>query len=573
MADDTNDRRKGGPAAGAPSAAKRPFATLDLKATEIKITPVQGISKSPAAKAAQGTPMPQPNTPQSLASEIRPEDVPTPAPAWTYAVPGSAQSPTGRTTASSAATGTAKPGEPPANVIIQKRGGFFSHLAASIVGGLLATAGLYWALPQLGITLPALPQSNDTAAIAQRLQAIEKHPGNTADLEARLAALEKSTSRIPALLESQTRLVADTKAALASTASDTGVPELLTRLSTLEDKLKTVQDASATGGNTGGGEQITALAGKVSELENTLATQIADAKKTLTSDVDQRLADITAATATAKSGAERFDKDIAGMRSETATLSERLAALKDENSRLAATAKLAAETSADLKSDLRAVKESAASPADLTSAVEPLNKKLAALESQVKELTEADEQRRAEAERAVFALQLQNLKRALDSGRDYAPELAAVKEATSEKFDLAPLAAHADEGVPSKTDLQKDFRTAANAAIDAEAEPADGNVVDRFLASAKSIVRVRQVDHPVDDKSTEAIVGRMQLAIDDGRFADALHEAQTLPAKAAAAAKPYVDRVAARVSIDQAIAKIEDQLKASAASDSAGQEE
>lgn len=573
MADDTNDRRKGGPAAGAPSAAKRPFATLDLKATEIKITPVQGISKSPAAKAAQGTPMPQTSMPQSLASEVRPEDVPLPAPAWTYATLGNAQSASDSSAGQRASSSTAKSAELATNVIIQKRGGFFSHLAASIVGGILATAGLYWALPQLGITLPALPQSNDTAAIAQRLQAIEKQPGNAADLEARLAALEKSTSRIPALLESQTRLVADTKAALASTASDTGVPELLTRLSTIEEKLKTAQTSGVTGADTGNSEQITALAGKVSELESTLAAQIADTKKSLTTDIDQRLADISAATATAKSGAERFDKDVASIRSETASLSERLSALREENSRLAATAKLAAETSSDLKSDLRAIKESAASPSDLTSAVEPLIKKLAALESHVKELAEADEQRRADAERAVFALQLQNLKRALDSGRDYAPELAAVKDATSEKFDFAVLDASAAAGVPTKADLQKDFRTAANAAIDAEAEPADGSVVDRFLASAKSIVRVRKVDHPLDDKSTEAIVGRMQLAIDDGRFADALHEAQTLPAKAATATKPYVDRIAARVSVDQAIAKIEDQLKASTASDSSGQEE
>jgi len=65
----------------------------------------------------------------------------------------------------------------------------------------------------------------------------------------------------------------------------------------------------------------------------------------------------------------------------------------------------------------------------------------------------------------------------------------------------------------------------------------------------------------------------MQVAIDDGRFADALHEAQSLPPKAATAAKPYVDRIAARVSVDQAIAKIEDQLKSSPDGSSAGQEE
>ena len=99
--------------------------------------------------------------------------------------------------------------------------------------------------------------------------------------------------------------------------------------------------------------------------------------------------------------------------------------------------------------------------------------------------------------------------------------------------------------------------------MDAEAEPADGSVVDRLIAGAKSVVRVRKVSHAADDKSAEAVVGRMEIALKDNRLADALVEAKQLQPKALAATQPFLDRIAARVSVDTAVSTIENQLKSS----------
>lgn len=565
MADDTKDRRSGGQTAGAPSGAKRPFATLDLKATEIKITPVPGNMKSYAATAARGNAVPN-----SDPSATRQQDVPKPAPAWTYAMSSStretvreSESPglSPRTTAarSQGATGTGN--SPETKVIVQKRGGFFSHLAAGIIGGILALAGLQWALPQFGITLDGRPPADDATALAQRLQALEQRPVGTADLEARLDAVEKSANRIPALLESQTRLVADTKAALASNAGDSGVPELLTRLTTVEEKLKALHDAGANDPNAGRIEQIAALTGKVADLENGLTSQMTELRKGVSEDVEARMASVAASTEAAKSGTQRIDKDVAGIKSEAALLTERIAALKTENDKLAATVKLAEENSDALKSDMRALQETVATPEDVASATKPLSDRIAAIEGNVQKLMRAEEERRAASENVLLSLELQNLKRALEGGRDYAAELDAVEKASGDKFDLAALERFKNEGVPSQADLVKDFRETANAAIDAETETADGGVVDRLLASAKSIVRVRKVSHANDDKSTEAIVGRMESALKDGKLADVLNEAKELSPKSTAAAKPFLDRVAARVSVEEAVAKIEGQLK------------
>ena len=278
MADDTKDRRSGDqpvdPLAAA-TAGNRPDATLDLKATEIKITPVPDNSQSYASTTARGYTVPKSDKSSSVGAGTGPS--PGPAPASIYA---SATATSARETSSedAAATGTAAskpvsmasaPSTPSSTttratqsasaasssqaktdtVVVRKRGGFFSHLAAGLIGGVLALAGSEWALPQLGIHGTTSRLADDTAAIAGRLLALEKKPASAdtqasvATLDERLSSLEKTAQKIPALTESQSRLVADTKAALAASASDKGLPEQLTRLAALEDKLKSLKEA------------------------------------------------------------------------------------------------------------------------------------------------------------------------------------------------------------------------------------------------------------------------------------------------------------------------------------------
>ena len=576
MADDTKDRRSGGQG-GDPSASstagKRPYATLDLKATEIKITPLSDTSKSYAATAARGFTVP-PNDKPSQASTT-----PGPAPASTYAEASSSTAKSQssakpadmQSSASSAGTTAAstKSAAKMETVAVQKRGGFFSHLTAGVIGGVLALAGSEWALPQLGINVTTSRLSDDTAAIGQRLQALEKKPVAANDGKAlasvqdRVTALEKSAERIPALAESQTRLAADTKAALASAASDSGVPEQLTRLSTLEEKLKALSDAGSNDPNAGRLAQLAALTGKVSDLETSVATQLTALRKGVSEDVDARIASVSASTEAAKSGTQRIDKDVAAVKSDAVLLTERILALKTDNDRLSATLKMTQDETTALKSQIESLKASTAKPNDVTAAVRPVGEKLATLEQNVQGLVKAEEDRRGNSERVLLSLELQNLKRALDGGQKYGAELAAVQKASAGKFDLAALDAFKDQGAPPISDLTRDFRTVANAMIDAEVEPAEGGVVDRLIAGAKSVVRVRKVSHTPDDRSTEAVAGRMETALKEARLADVLADAKKLPPKALAAAQPFLDRVAARVSVDSAVGTIETQLKTS----------
>ena len=76
-------------------------------------------------------------------------------------------------------------------------------------------------------------------------------------------------------------------------------------------------------------------------------------------------------------------------------------------------------------------------------------------------------------------------------------------------------------------------------------------------------MRLRKVDHAPDDKSAEAVVGRMEIALKEARLSDVLTESKSLSPKALAAAQPFLEKVSARVSVDSAVGAIEGQLKTS----------
>lgn len=189
--------------------------------------------------------------------------------------------------------------------------------------------------------------------------------------------------------------------------------------------------------------------------------------------------------------------------------------------------------------------------------------KLAEIEKGLQTVAASERTRQTNAERVVLALELQNLKRALDRGAKYDAELAEVEKAAGGKFDLAALAKFKEAGVPTLADLTRDFRASATTIIDADAGVPTTSVVDRLLAGAKNVVRVRRTDYAPDDKSAEAITGRIEKALKDGRLGDVLNEASVLSPKAKDAAQPFLDKVSARATVDKALASLEGQLKTS----------
>ncbi len=563
-----------------PAQPKRPYATLDLKATEIKVTPIgEKLQPTPGTSTAAPTPAP---APASAYASFQASAFPPAGSAKkdaSAAKQSSAPSASSSTTSTTSASQSTKPAATPPQattapqtVVVKKRGGFFSHLAASVIGGVVALAGADWAIPQLGQLglQDYLPQHGTSrGADGERLAKLEKQlaAGDLStqlkNAEARLVALEKTTASIPEIAQSQSRLVAETKAALASAASDAGAPDQIERLTKVEDKLRALADAGASDPAAGRLEQLAALTGKVADLETSMATQLTALRKSVAGDVEARIIAATEASEAAKSGTQRIDRELAGLKTDAARLNERLEISKAEGDRAMENLKQAQQESATLKAALESLRTSVAKPSDVTTAVEPVTQKLVTLEANLQTVLKAEEDRRSNAERIVLSLELQNLKRALDRGQKYGPELAEVQKVSNGKLDLSVLDKFKDQGVPTLPDLARDYRATANSLIDADADSAEGSVVDRLIAGAKSVVRVRKVSHNADDKSAEAIAGRMEIALKEGRLPDVIEEAKALSPKAKDAAAPFLEKVAARTSIDSSVAQIETKLKSS----------
>lgn len=393
---------------------------------------------------------------------------------------------------------------------------FLSHMAAGVAGALLTliVAGLFGLLGGTQTATPGVPVD-----VGRRLAALEQKtaqlpasatdiPNKIASAEARVKALEERTATLPALSEAQTKLAAQTKAL----EGRQGAPELAARLA----KLETAIAALGSTGKAGSGAGSETLAAKLGDIEK-LASDASEA---------------------ARATAQRVDRDLVGLKTDASRLAQRLDSLKGE-------------VEAQLKD--------AARSADLA----PVLGKLSAFEKDLQGFLRGESDRTANARRVLLTLEMSNLKRAMDRGDRYTAELDAVKQAAGGALKLAALERHKLDGVQTLTALAKSFRPVANAAIDAEAEPADASVLDRLVAGAKGIVRVRKAGHDPQDTSVEAISGRMEAALKDGRLGDVLAQGKSLPPKAALVFEDWLRKVDARYAVDQAMLQIESDLKSS----------
>lgn len=387
-------------------------------------------------------------------------------------------------------------------------GWLVTHLGAGAVGALLVL-----------LASQLMPAANSPAAsdLARRVGDLEASLGLKPDAPGLRGKVDELSRTLGTLNETQAGLARDTKA--LQTKGQEGARDLTARIAKLEDAFK----ALASGAQAGQPPQITALMGRLTEAERA------------TSD----------AAEAAKQRAGRVDGELASLRTEAGRVSQRIDSLKGEvDERLKQTAK-AAE-------------------------LPPLATKLGALEQNLKGLAKSEADRDANASRIVLALELANLRRAMDRGEGYVDELAAVRKVGGYTINLAPLERYSREGVPTAQELARSFRKVANAMMDADAEPANAGIMDRLLSGARSIVRVRKAGHAPDDNSVEAIVGRMEIALKAGRLDEVTASAKNLPAKSALAGEDWLRKVAARQAVEQALADAEASLKTSIGAARAG---
>jgi hypothetical protein len=518
MANNKEEAGKGTPRPGETPGGRRTYATLDLTAAE-----VEGRAGSAAAAAAsstsagafagtQGSAQVTPEThsqdksqaKSQAKSEAEPGAKSGTKPDWPIDPAARAHPAASQGTQADPAQGASL--SMAARLLAVP---WLPHLACGALGALVVLIVTELASPR------PPPQTQDMGALVRRVADLETALGTRASEGVR-ARIEELGRSMAALSEAQTKLARDANMVESKLARPAELPpDVMQRLSKVEEALSVGSAADPTTQSA----QVAALSGKLSELDKSA----------------RGAADL------AKSSVGRVEAELSALRTDAGRLTQRLDTLKGEiEERLKGIA-----TAADLGT--------------LTTAIGALER-------------EVDTFRRSEADRAasananatqmLLALELANLKRAIDRGKGYADELARVKKFAGFSANLAGLERHMQEGAPPVQELAKSFRKVADAMLDAEAEPEDATLMDRLLSGARSIVRVRKAGHAADDMSVEAIVSRMEAAVKDGRLGDVLANAKKLPPKAALTGEDWIRKVEARQAVDQAMAEVETELKA-----------
>ncbi|WP_224547124.1 COG4223 family protein [Mesorhizobium sp. CA16] len=208
-----------------------------------------------------------------------------------------------------------------------------------------------------------------------------------------------------------------------------------------------------------------------------------------------------------------------------------------------------------------------AAPADLG----PLNEKIAGLDALVKsdgDAAKAVDGRVAALEQSVsqlsgkveaqasqpkiaLAIAASALKSALDRGAPFATELDTFAAIAPDAPELAALRSYAEKGVPTRATIAAEADAAANAMIEA-AKPVDQNAgfFQSLVSSAESLVKVRPVG-AVEGKGVPETVARMEVAVNQGDYAKALSEYDTLPDAAKAAGADFAGKLKARLEVEK----------------------
>ncbi len=325
-----------------------------------------------------------------------------------------------------------------------------------------------------------------------------------AGLERRIAKLESAPAPSPA---PDTEALAELDARIKALESrpvemPPDISGLTDRVAQLEQAMKALADAANSGGS------VTDAAA--------IAKQIGEAEQRIEADLDKALADAEEANAK--------------------TMQEMQASIDD------------------LKTKVAALAEAGGGSPDFTA----LSDRVAKLEAEIGKGL-------AGAKSAAAAIAFANLRAAVAQGRPYAAELATLTSFVPEPGDLGPLPAYAAKGLPTVPELARSFAVSRDAALAAASPQPSGSFLDRLLASASSLIKIKRVDVAATGDAPSAVLARAEALLDKGDLSAAVKQVETLQGAPRDAFKTWLDDANARLAADGIMQKLEATLLATAA--------
>jgi len=213
-------------------------------------------------------------------------------------------------------------------------GSLFTHLVASIVGGAIVLFGvqpLENELKKLG--LDVLPRTQIPAELEQRLAALEKRPvlnasdtigdlrTQTNDLKKQVATLASLRQTVAAITEKVEQAAANeaeqTKAALDGRLA--GIGE---RVAKIEATLANLADTTGPDGQPTNLARLVSLSGKLSDLEASLRSEIAELRRSMKTDIETQYSEIGQVSLTLRANTTRIDQELSQLRNIVARLEQ-----------------------------------------------------------------------------------------------------------------------------------------------------------------------------------------------------------------------------------------------------------
>ncbi|ODT27586.1 MAG: hypothetical protein ABS35_09490 [Kaistia sp. SCN 65-12] len=249
----------------------------------------------------------------------------------------------------------------------------------------------------------------------------------------------------------------------------------------------------------------------------------------------------------------------AGDRQAVAEMRDKVAVLETTVAELGKSAGVADADLAPLNDRIAALDALAKGSADAASEQQA---RLGALEQSVMQLATKVE---AQASQPKIALSIaaSALKATLDRGAPFAAELETFAAIAPDAPQLALLRPYAEKGVATRAEIAAGMDDAANAMVAAATPPdADAGFFQSLMASAERLVKVRPIG-AVEGSGVPETVARMEAAVDQGDYAGAIAEYDTLPEAVKAAGAELAGKLKARLEVETGIdALVADAMKA-----------
>jgi len=316
-----------------------------------------------------------------------------------------------------------------------------------------------------------------------------------------------------------------------TTPADSGeaVAALKTEIAALKQEVDAVK--------AGSGSDTSGLSQSVTELSTGV--------KGLTAALDQVKADVAALKSAVAQGSAGDGAAVQALDQKLAELEASVAALGQAGSGVSQ------QTIDALNQKLAAVEAAAASASDAAKAGEV---RLAALEQSVASLSE-QVANQAGQPKVALAIAAAALKSAIERGGTFTAEVETFAAIAPNSPELPALREIAAKGIASRAELAEGMEEAANAMVAAsETVSEDAGFWEQLLASAESLISVRPIG-AVEGETVPAKVARMEVALRAGNLAKALAEYDTVPGPSKAAGQAFADKVRARATAEELVAK------------------